>query len=861
MRRHSALAAVVVLLLVLYGTVLTAGSGSVNGDGTIDLTLNFRFPPTPAQLTTAQNNATAASRLLWDASEGQLRFGDITIECSVVNEDLADFWLFANPIRSNSCLDCLATNGAHVNQNFADIGEVWAHEFGHLGLDLADEYTGNQTDCNGRGWCIEESPATHDEQRQCLMQQIPGRTWSEFCTATTHNDLPGNNAACLVNPPDASGAPCAAGCEGWNTTTLRYEDCGQEKLHGESCWEHLAAKFAFLAAPAGLPVEAEPAGFVAPNFDVQCQGADNVVLVLDRSGSMKWNVNDDDGEVCANGEDDDGDGDVDEDGCAQSRIEFVRAAARSFLALASGGGFRAGIVSFATNASPDRDFLDVAANIGDLNGVIDTLDPGGSTSIGRALTEAKTMFDDDPAAAASKAALIITDGVNTAGPDPSGPIPDYQAAGIRIFAISTGDASNSATLSDISNNTRGARLDREDGTALVTAMAELFARYTNSGVVVPEMRYDVDVRKKGQAGVSTMEVQAGEPGRASPVQGIEFDVEQGTVSVTAVLAGDMNDMTGFGLRVGLRSPSGVLFDTTTPASAIRLVEDPYFVTFQLEGPEPGAWTLLVTGGAGAAPRQTGNLVVLADNPRTDLFVDADPRGVSGGSPESTLSFFPIYVTGLRDVGWNVSVEKPDGSSEALWPEPVGRPFQYEATMTSFPYSGLYRVSANLRTLAGTTNDPGEERPGTAPVNTVEVPTLARAQDLFVFANVGRWPCEAPDGDCDGDGIDEGVPSTDTDGDGIPDAIDRDSDNDEIPDAIEGTEDPDLDGLPNYRDLDYDGDGKPDVDDPPAPRQPRGGGDCFRLCGPERTMAWVLVWVLILIALLLLVAVWRCCRRG
>ena len=62
-------------------------------------------------------------------------------------------------------------------------------------------------------------------------------------------------------------------------------------------------------------------------------------------------------------------------------------------------------------------------------------------------------------------------------------------------------------------------------------------------------------------------------------------------------------------------------------------------------------------------------------------------------------------------------------------------------------------------------------------------------------------------DDDGDGILNVIEGTDdTDGDGIPDYQDIDSDNDNILDAEEGNIDSDGDGTPNYKDLDSDDDG-------------------------------------------------------
>ncbi len=851
-------------LVLVLGLILPrssyGASGSINSDGTMDLTFNVRFPLTDQALATIQTEAETMSRTWWDASDGQLRIGRVTIRCGAVDEDLADFWLFSQPIRSNSCLDCLASSGAHINQFFSDSGAVWAHEFGHLGFGLHDEYTEDQTSCNGAGWCIEESPPAHDEQRQCLMQQIPGRTWTELCTATTHEDLPGDNTACLVNPPSATGAPCAAGCGAWNTTTLRYEDSKQEKGEGQSCWEKIAARHTFLRAPANLPVEAAPAGFVAPTFNNLCTAANVVVLVLDRSGSMSWNVNNDWGEVCANGADDDNDGAVDEtDDCGQARIEFVRAAGRSFLALSSGTGSRSGIVSFESTARQDRTIRAIDANLADLQGAVTGLLPGGQTSIARGLTEAKAMLDAEPGAAAGKAVLLITDGVNTDGPDPTTVVPSYQAAGIRIYSMSTGDASNDATLSSVSSNTRGTRLDRRDGTALVTGMVELWSLWQNAGIVVPETPYLVDARakeghldRKGKEGTPADATSAGGYDGAPGHQELTFVVEPGTERTRAVLAGDLAQMQGFGVRTELRAPSGAVFDSASPGPGVTVVSDPYFLIVSLVGPEAGTWTLRIGTASGAAPRQTGRLIIAAENPTVDLFADLDKTLVLNPSETAKLSLYPSYMTGLRDVAWSASLERPDGT-HALWPVAGEKPFQYSADVGGFTYSGMYRVRASMTTDGSTTNDPGESRPGSSPVNTVAVPQLSRTTERFIFARTGAWYCPPGTRDCDGDGIDEGEPGLDSDGDTIPNAIDHDSDNDEIPDGVEGTDDPDGDGIPNYLDTDSDGDGVPDYKDPIA--RPTKAAACVSLCGPERVALWI-VAIGILFGALILLLIYR-----
>ena len=803
-----------------------AGSGSVNADGTINVTANFRFPASAAALATVRTRFTEMSHLLWDATEGQLRIGTVTINCSETNEDLADFWLFANPIRSNSPVGGLTSRGAHISQFFGNEGRVFAHEFGHLGFGLNDEYTENQSNCGSAGWCIEETPAAHSEVDQCLMQQIPGRSWSEFCVNGNHEGVRGDNPACRVNPPSTDGAPCAAGCENWNTTTGRYENSWQEQSLHESCWTTLTRSFPFLTAPAARPSEAEPAGFVDPTFVVNCNSADTMMLVLDRSGSMLWNVNNDRGEVCANGSDDDGDGSVDEtDDCAEARINYVKASARSFLDLLGTGAFRAGIVSFNDTPSPDQPFQDVNANISVLNGSIDGLLAGGSTGIGDALTFAKGRLDADPASAGSKAVLLITDGVNTAGSDPVTAAAPYRAAGIRLFTVSTGDASNYGVLDSISSSNRGQRLDSRDGTALVTAMVEQWANYVNGGVVVPQTPYAIDARSKTDIQVigrqtpnSPIITAAAQP--LARTQVFTFPVEQGTKQFSAVLAGNLNDMRGFGVEGRLIAPSGAVFDSSSASSTVRAVRDPFFTMLTIFGPESGTWRMEVAATPAATPRQTGKLIVVSANPRTDLFLDVSKQVITNPADSVKLSLFPFYVTGLRNPTWDVSMKRPDGTQVSIAPVPSPpKPENHYASITGFPNRGLYEIRAEMRTNSATTNDPGESRSSTAPPNTVAVPPLQRQARSFIFVNSGDWACPPGSGDCDNDGInnnDEGV-STDTDSDGIPDRFDHDSDNDEIPDGVEGTGDPDGDGVPNFRDTDSDGDGVPDTKDPVRPQ--------------------------------------------
>src|ERR1017187_1218324 len=71
-------------------TIALGGSGVVNNNGTIDVTLNLRFAPNATDLQNVRDQVTSASQTLWHASRGQFRFGNVTITSGSVNEDLAD---------------------------------------------------------------------------------------------------------------------------------------------------------------------------------------------------------------------------------------------------------------------------------------------------------------------------------------------------------------------------------------------------------------------------------------------------------------------------------------------------------------------------------------------------------------------------------------------------------------------------------------------------------------------------------------------------------------------------------------------------------------------------------------------------
>lgn len=746
-------AAIVAGILTVASSHAIAGSGVVNNDGTIDITINLRFPPTAGDITTVQDQVTAASAIIWDASEGQLRFGNVTLTAGAVNEDLADMWVFAQDGRAGVGFRCDGSNlqapGVHVNQYLpSSTGGVLAHEFGHLALGLGDEYSEQSRFglCWGYGLCIETAALT--EQNQCLMQQAAGFSWTELCTSGGHDLVVGEGTPCT-----AGAAPCATNCQFFNPTTGLYETSQQTDLCGGPCWTRLVANFPFLTAPAALPAAAAPAGMANPVFTDTTTATDTVLLVLDRSGSMFWNTENDFGEVCGNGADDDSDGTTDEtDDCTQSRFAFVKAAARAWLELANGKGVKAGIVSFNDLPSQDAGFQEVnAANLPGLQATVDGLAAGGETAIGRALSSSALLFGGQTGAV-NKTAFLISDGVNTVGETPQSVVPSLQGQNIRVFTISTGGASDDTTLSEISGSTKGSQIDSRDASGLVGAFARQWANYRNTGVLIPQLPYSLnqntDIKESSEKSDilawATHSAARFSALRSPSTNSFFVRFEEGTESASIILAGNMGDMAGFGVEATLEGPAGpgpTTLDSTVADPNLRVVRDGFFLLLEVTKPNPGDWKVIVKGRSGAAPIQTGNVTILSNNPMVDLFTSLDRNVVNDLTKPVRLRATPIYSTTLRRVDLiQGTVKRPDGSLQPLTLQSdfdTGGGDDYAAVITDMPFFGMYEVRIVMRTGPNTFNDPGEAIFAPAPPNTVPVPVLERAATQYFFVTTGK----------------------------------------------------------------------------------------------------------------------------
>ena len=204
----------------------------------------------------------------------------------------------------------------------------------------------------------------------------------------------------------------AADCaQRWNAGTGRFETTQQTLVNGGlSGWDTLVRNYPFTTAPA-LPAEAPPATcFRAVSFVEDVVGSDQIMMIVDRSGSMSWSSNSGQAEVCLNGFDDDSDGTVDEGDCADSRIEFVRAAGRAFVDLQTSQGIDLGLLEFNEGNTLLRpiDTLNTG-NAQDYKDAIDALSPGGDTAIGDAFDASTGEFTRVAEVGRVRTAYLLTD--------------------------------------------------------------------------------------------------------------------------------------------------------------------------------------------------------------------------------------------------------------------------------------------------------------------------------------------------------------------------------------------------------------------------------------------------------------------
>ncbi|MDZ7629178.1 MAG: vWA domain-containing protein [Parvularculaceae bacterium] len=820
------------LLALAVQTPAFAGEGRVDAtNGDTFFNVHFRFPPTPQQISDVKAALDMASFGICDATDGQWRVKKITLSQGQANEDKGDFWLHALPGRSGLSFFFSGANlgnpGSHVDMfsGAMTASDVYLHEFGHHAWGLGDEYDEQSRFGGPCGIGPGFEPGTTDEQNHSIMQQsgsaqcVGGPTPGAGCFRTTDCGAGGSCQFVLMselsvasnNDPlqgDGNNCPAVAApgmmcpdnnycMRAWNSATTRYEQTQQSEIHNDdSDWETLDENYPFVTPPAALPVaNAPPTCLRAVQYQEDVIGSDQVMLILDKSGSMSWSSNPADGDVCGNGVDDDGDGTIDEMSCGNARMTFVKAAANAYLDLQRDRNVDVGIVTFETGNSVDRmiDTLN-AGNIAAYKAVVDGMTPGGNTGIGDAMETSKGEFIRVASFGRSRTAYLMTDGQNTSGTDPVTKANELRDIGVRVHVIPAGSDVSPDTLSGVAAATSGELFPAATMNDLTAIYAEMAGRHRGAAMALPRFNFQLSMR----GGVSAPGQDVRRLSAKIPPRQRDFPilVEKNALSLVAFVSGRNQRMTDWSMAISLRGPNGEVFG---PGSS-ELTVNPYYLFINVPNPAAGEWRLVAEATGPALQEATA--LAFIDNPEPDFFVSARPFVISGADAVD-IAANPVFVAGLAEQGVTISgrIEGPQGFTApvTMTRNETGA---WSANEGPFPFTGVYRATLALDVDATAKPAEGEAifaGPASPPISVTPFRRFGSAS--FVVLNGRTTPCPSGNrNDCDGDGVPDKAEcqkfGPDIDKDGVPNSRDLDSDGDEMPDAIERTLDLNQNSVPD-----------------------------------------------------------------
>jgi hypothetical protein len=615
----------------------------------------------------------------------------------------------------------------------------------------------------------------------------------------------------------------------WNTGTRRWEASavadwalqnGQTPL---SDWEWMVANVGGLyslawplpAGPNGLPAAASPVACANADdvdFEVAVSGADQVAVIIDRSGSME--------------EDREYLGDV------RTRLDWAKAGARAFADVQTGSGMAVSLISFddvvenelglakieldATATAADHKLTDYKAEI-------DALTPRNSTAIGDALFAAKTQLL--AAAPAGKAVLLLTDGENNAGThDPQAVSQEMRDEGIQVFAVPVGNMADSEFLARMAAETGGTVLGSEEGLELPMVFVELYARLRGEVPVLGRTPSAVRGKRTPVPAIVATAVPAPaaiDSGTLPEEETFEIPVELGAQRLNVVLSA-RNALPGsWNPAFRLEGPGGEVFDQSSPG----VLGDEFYRILRVPSPARGIWRLTVASWTGAD--QFSYLLGHVEGPGPDCYAGASPRVVPEGASQVLLAASSSLGAPLgRGVGYEAVVERPAGAPVAVPLVLDDQQVSVRGTFSSFAGRGLYEAVVECRVTGNSRYSPGEHATLQDLLDQPRPEPFVRQSRTSFFVDAAELPPLGPGGDQDHDGIPDSFEgSVDTDGDGLPDAYDQDADGDDLPDSKETDGQPghdtDGDGRPDFRDPDADNDGVIDGADP-DPFQPGSG---------------------------------------
>ena len=495
-------------------------------NGKFDITAIANFAMTMNDWTEWERCFKKVSEILYNASEGQMSFGNIFVCDESIGLDTADFILYqaGDPSYSSGTFGNPGS-AVHLMPYVKRQILTIIHEMGHHVWGLGDEYCApyvyenidhTNPSINNRTIPILNSGRVDDElstqNAQALLmfgglyerRNIIADTATSITVDLDYPDLPTNadddwvliqipaecsnvansNYCVMEKSRNAAGSFDLAG--NWTDaahpvtefcSAINHDpdnDTAQENSHGQSCWETIIerAEFTTLAVP--NPASGVlPAGNVEPNWfalDKQSRFA----LVLDRSGSM----------------------------ASGHKMSDAQYGAIYWLEFCAQGNDLLTIIWYDHIIDNILDLTEVStlAGLDDEIDAINLLTPRGSTNIRDGLYEALHQIQTPATRAAVQATLLLTDGKHNtpSGSEASEVLPSFNEEGVRIYTLGVGapDAVDMDALDELAEETGGnsyAVGDDEPG-FIEAAMVEINAE-VRGGIITTSPESFPDSRK------------------------------------------------------------------------------------------------------------------------------------------------------------------------------------------------------------------------------------------------------------------------------------------------------------------------------------------------------------------------------
>lgn len=788
----------ILLSLIYVCTVFPARAGSGRFlNGKLDVYVTLTWNATPDQIRIIKENLLEGSRIMYNATEKQMRLGTVRIYNNNVGKAFADLVISNIPGRAVTTGHLGVFNnrtGGWIQMFYADNfdptntmstqfrdaedrAQVIAHEFFHYVFVLMDEYA--TTTAPDRE-CVVATAAAPSVI--CLMDQYLLAQYQharELCQEDNHD-------------PD--------------------HDTVQDMVHMESCWETIKRGYPMFIQPAGLPLD-DTMGFDPPSFQDMASGMPefDVVLVLDFSGSMN-----------APG------GRTPE----ISRLGDLFTFAEQYIKnMAQEQNVNLGVVrynSIVTQAYPTtpatlKKLLNDPASVAEaVNATWEIAEAytniGGGMITGREML--MTSNSGNP-----KIMILMTDGFHNEPPgdvrfDPLTVLPTLVEAGIHVNTVGLGDYINREMLRKIAKDSGGMFIDMLESLGFAPTLATFEALIKGGDNLIAEQHGFISKNVTHASGVSTPGPQSHQQ---SPTPGtvVQFlpaaYVEPGAQEITFNLGWATNDTQ---LDLALFDPDSIRIASSGASTAsVKIVSGKRYVSIKVKNPKAGTWHYTVFGNR--VPVETFyTLQPTIVNPDVRLAASTQKIFNAAGNPSIVLSAISQDILPLRNVPTYAYMVAPNGRRQLITLFDDGDPAHedkiaddgmYNAVVTNLTGfgNGTYRfvffnqADTTAKVVAG-------EAMFSGPTNDQRYHARKFSRAVTVHEVISEFPGNPADPDGDGT---TGESQDDPDGDGLTNDRDDDSDNDDIGDAIEGLGDPDHDGIPNYLDPDSDGDGIPDVKDP------------------------------------------------